>query len=332
MSTPPSSRPEGVGSIPRPVLVLGSGGFLGSNVARSIASDGPGELFLHVRAEGPSFAPRGSQTVRADLTSPKSLEWVLAEVQPGLVINCAALADVDECDRDPGLADELNHRLPAQLAAWTAMSGAGLVHVSTDAVFDGRGGPYTELSEPTPVNAYGRSKLAGELAVARHNPRALIARTNIVGWSPRGTRSLLEFFHGRLVRSLPAPGFTDIFFRPLPVQWFWPGCARFLAAGATGIVHITGPELLSKYEFGRRVARAFGLDPELVRPAEGLNGTDRASRPPRLDVLPSRIAGKSAPPATLDVGLAELQQSQPLQWSSRRLGTTNEHTGEETDR
>jgi dTDP-4-dehydrorhamnose reductase len=249
------------------VLVLGSGGFLGSNVARSIVSDGAEELFLHVRAKDPPFAPRGSQTVRADLTSPDLLEGVLAEVRPRLVINCAALADVDECDRDPDLADELNHRLPAQLAAWTARSGAGLVHVSTDAVFDGLGGPYTEFSEPSPVNAYGRSKLAGELAVARHDPRALIVRTNIVGWSPCGTRSLLEFFYGRLVRSLPAPGFTDIFFRPLPVQWFWPGCARFLAVGATGVVHITGPELLSKYEFGRRVARAFGLDPELVRPA-----------------------------------------------------------------
>ncbi len=319
-----------MGAAPQPVLVLGSGGFLGSNVARSLAADGAEGLSLHVRANNPPFAPQGSQTVRADLTSSESLEGVLAEIRPRLVINCVALADVDECDRDPELADELNHRLPARLAAWTARSGAGLVHVSTDAVFNGLGGPYTELAKPSPVSAYGRSKLAGELAVARHDPRALIVRTNIVGWSPCGTRSLLEFFYGRLVRSSPAPGFIDIFFRPLPVQWFWPGCARFLAVGATGIVHLTGPELLSKYEFGRRVAGAFGLDPDLVRPAQGLAGSDRAPRPPRLDVLPSRIADDSAGPASLDAGLAELKQAQPPRWSLGRLGTTNE-ANEEAD-
>ena len=244
----------------------------------------------------------------ADLTRAGELERVLEDSQPQLVVNCVALADVDACERDPVLADALNHRLPQRLAASAAASGARLVHVSSDAVFDGRSSPYREHDEPSPINEYGRSKLAGERAVAASDARALIARTNIVGWSPSGTRSLLEYFHGRLSRGERAPGFVDIYFRPLPVHWFWPACERLLADGAGGLVHITGPELLSKYDFGRRVAIAFDLDPDLVEPTEGLTKTARAARPPHLDVLPSRLGEGPLLPGDLGQGLAELRR------------------------
>jgi dTDP-4-dehydrorhamnose reductase len=292
-------------------LVLGAGGFLGSNIVHSLDVDHLGALILHVRDGEPPVVPEGARTVRGDLTDAAVLEGIIAEVRPGLIVNCVALADVDACDRDPELADALNHRLPARLAAWSASSGSRLVHVSSDAVFDGRGGQYFEDSDPSPINVYGRSKLAGERAVVERDARALVVRTNIIGWSPSGSRSLLEYFHGRLVRSLPAPGFSDIFFRPLPVQWFWPGCARFLAAGSTGIVHLTGPELLSKYAFGLRVARAFDLDPDLVQPVDGLKEAGRASRPPLLDVVPSMLPDGDVMSGSLDVGLEELRLAAP---------------------
>ena len=290
------------------VLILGSGGFLGSNVARSLAAEETVELILQVRDRSTTPPADAARTVHADLTRPHELDKVLAEVQPEIIVNCAALADVDACERDPALADALNHRLPARLATWTAKSGALLVHVSTDAVFDGRDRPYREHDDPSPINEYGRSKLAGERAVAASDARALTARTNIIGWSPTGTRSLLEHFHGRLSRGERAPGFVDIHFRPLPVHWFWPACMRLLAHGMSGLAHVTGPELLSKYDFGRRVAMAFDLDPDLVEPMEGLTGSARAARPPRLDVLPSRLGDGPLLPGDLDQGLAELRR------------------------
>ena len=297
-----------MGRAARRVLVLGAGGFLGSNVVRAFAADALDDLVLHVHDRATHLAEGMAKSFRADLARPGELEEVLSHVRPNLVVNCAALADVDACERDPALADALNHRLPTRLAAWAAASGAQLVHVSTDAVFNGRGGPYREHDEPSPINEYGRSKLAGERAVAASDPKALIARTNIVGWSPTGTRSLLEYFHGRLARGESTRGFVDIHFRPLPVHWFWPACERLLAEGTGGPVHITGPEYVSKYDFGRRVAVAFGLDPDLVEPAEGLTGSARVARPPRLDVLPSRLASATLLPGDLDQGLAELRR------------------------
>ena len=292
----------------RHVLVLGSAGFLGAEVARASVAAGD-RVTRHVRRRS-TGGGRDGVVVEAELSDVDAVVRLLDEVGPDLVVNCAALADVDACERDPDLADTLNHRMPARIAAWTAGAGVRVVHVSTDSVFDGRAESYDEDSPPSPVNVYGRTKADGEAAVLGADPTALVARTNIVGWSPTGTRSLLEFFHHRLSQGEPAPGFVDIQFRPLPVHWFWPICERFLAAGASGVIHVTGPELLSKYAFGRRVALAFDLDPELVVPTEGLGDAPRAVRPPRLDVRPSRLAGGPPWPGDLDQGLAELRRLQ----------------------
>lgn len=287
----------------RHVLVLGSSGFLGSEVSRALSVGMSERLTLHARRT----VDGATGVVVADLSDLDGVVAMLDDLRPDLVVNCAALADVDACEREPERADLLNHRLPGRLAGWTAVHGARLVHVSTDAVFDGRGGPYGVDATPSPINAYGRSKRDGEAAVLAADPAALVARTSIVGWSPSGTRSLLEHFVGRLSRREPAPGWTDVTFRPLPVQWFWSGCERALAAGLHGIVHLTGPELLSKHAFGQRVATAFDLDPGLVVAAEGLSDRTRATRPPHLDVVPSTLGGALLTPGDLDQGLAELR-------------------------
>ncbi len=284
--------------------MLGSGGFLGSEVSRTLSDDASVRLTLHARR----LAKDTARVVVADLVDPGDVGDLLDDLRPDLVVNCVALADVDACEQDPELADLLNHHLPARLAAWTARSRSRLVHVSTDAVFDGTDGPYESDATPSPINIYGHSKRAGEDAVCASDPNALVVRTNIVGWSPTGTRSLLEHFVGRLSRGEPAPGWIDVWFRPLPVHWFWPGCERALAAGARGIVQLTGPELLSKYAFGRRVAAAFDLDPDLVLPVEGLSDAARATRPPHLDLVPSRLGGALLTPDDLDRGLVELRE------------------------
>jgi dTDP-4-dehydrorhamnose reductase len=307
-STRPSRRSDVRSGPPVRTLLLGASGFLGANVALALADTGTADLVAHVGTGWAPELPGTVEVVRADLTDASAVEGLLGGVDAELIVNCAALADVDRCERDVELADRLNHLLPAQLAQHAARRGAALVHVSTDAVFDGTG-TVTAASPTAPLNAYGRSKVAGEQAVLAAHPGALVARTNIVGWSPSGSRSLLEYFHDRLARGEPAPGFIDLWFRPLPVQRFWPTCVALLDAGLRGVVHVTGPELLTKHDFGRRVATTFGYDPELVVAASG-RGADRAAvRAACLDVLPSTLPdGRPPLPGGLDEGLEELRQ------------------------
>ena len=292
----------------RNVLVLGASGFLGANVTRALVGQDRYSVTLHTRRE--NFpAPQGRACiVRADLGSLEQVSRLLDESSPDLVINCSALADVDSCEHDPHLADVMNHRLPGFVADWSSRHGARFVHVSTDSVFDGLGGSYDETSPTSPVNQYGLSKRNGEEAVRASDPNALVIRTNIVGWSPTGTRSLLEYFHSRLARREKVSGFVDVFFRPLPVHWFWSTVERFLTAGSTGVVHVTGPEFLSKAAFGQRVAVVFDFDPDLVVSTRSDIDPARVARPPRLDVIPSTLEGDPVLPGGLDQGLIELQR------------------------
>jgi dTDP-4-dehydrorhamnose reductase len=119
-----------------------------------------------------------------DLTDHGELESVIAEGSWSAVINAAAYTDVDRAESEEAKALAVNGEAPARLAAATSQLGIPLVHISTDYVFDGRkGAPYVESDTPSPLNAYGRTKLAGEQGVATGNPRHLIVRTSWV-YSP----------------------------------------------------------------------------------------------------------------------------------------------------
>lgn len=121
-----------------------------------------------------------------DLTDRDALESVIAEGSWSAVINAAAYTDVDRAESEEAKALAVNGEAVARLAAATNRLGIPLVHISTDYVFDGRkGAPYVESDAPSPLNAYGRTKLAGEQAVAGGNPRHLIVRTSWV-YSPFG--------------------------------------------------------------------------------------------------------------------------------------------------
>jgi dTDP-4-dehydrorhamnose reductase len=131
------------------------------------------------------------------------------------VINCAALANLEACEAEPVLAGKLNSELPEKLAKYVARGGARLVHISTDAVFDGRLGGYREIDTPNPLSLYARTKLNGEQAVLAANSEAIVARVNLFGWSLSGKRSLAEWFFNNLSSGNSMLGFTDVFFCPL---------------------------------------------------------------------------------------------------------------------
>lgn len=274
---------------PQRVLIVGASGFLGANIA--LAASAGHTVFAHSSAL--PLHIESAHSVVANLLLHDSAERLVQSTSPHIVINCAALADIDACDRDPDLAHRLNTDLPGRLAIACRRSGAAMVHISTDAVFGGEPGPYTPTTRPSPINEYGRSKLAGETLVQEELPTALVVRTNIVGWSPTGRRSLLEFFCNRLSQQLPTPGFTDVSFRPVAASDVWSIIAAFLhdarSSGSAGVRHATGHTLLSKYAFGRHVAQEFGYDPALVQPASVGDAALTSRRAPSLDVLPSAL-------------------------------------------
>ena len=145
-------------------------------------------------------------------------------------------------------------------------------------------GEYSESDRPLPQNAYARSKLAGETAVLEANPQAIVARVNFYGWSLSGTRSLAEFFVNNLLAGKRVNGFTDVWFCPLQVNILAEILMKMIGRKLSGLFHVVSSECLSKYDFGCRIARQFGLDERLVIPVSWLEGKLDAPRAPNLSL------------------------------------------------
>jgi dTDP-4-dehydrorhamnose reductase len=234
--------------------------------------------------------------IKANLLAPDGLEKVLDQAQPDWVIHCAALANVDACEREPEMAKRLNADLPGFLAAHAARGGARLLHVSTDAVFDGQRGDYTERDAPNPLSAYARTKLAGERAVADANPEAIIARVNLFGWSLSGKRSLAEFFFNNLSIGNAVRGFTDVYFCPVLANQLAGIFLQMLAKRLQGLYHVVSSRCLSKHEFGLALADKFGLDQSLITPTSVTDAGLLAARSPKLTLRADKL--------TQDLGIA----------------------------
>lgn len=276
------------------ILVTGASGLLGLNF--SLQHAGRHEITGVVNSQAlrnVPFAVRG-----ADLGQPGSGAALLEAVRPEILLHCAAVANLEVAERDPALAQRVNADLPGELAEASRRLGVRMVHLSTDAVFDGTHGPYSEDDEPNPLSAYARSKRAGELAVLTANPQAIVARVNFYGWSLNGRRSLAEFFFNNLSAGKTANGWTDVFFCPLEVNTLGDLLLEMAEKGLEGLYHVVSPECLSKYDFGRAVARAFGFDEGLVLPTRVSESGLNAARSPDLRLSTAKLArdlGRSLP-------------------------------------
>jgi len=294
------------------ILVTGASGLLGLNLSLL-------EMGMHsiVGVDRSKLAGTPFEIIKADLLDPEVEHRILDTVRPDAVIHTAALANLESCEEQPETARLLNAELPGELAAACARRGIGMMHISTDAVFDGtKDGVYTEEDATNPQGIYADTKLQGEQNVLSANPSAVVVRVNFFGWSLNGTRSLPEFFINSLSAGKRADGFTDVFFCPLFVGDLAELLIKMLDKGLNGIYHVVGSESLSKYDFGVGIARRFGLDEGLIDPVsvEESDLKARRSHNLRLSVHKlSTVIGESVPGFStgLDRFYAQYQQGYP---------------------
>lgn len=217
-----------------------------------------------------------------DVTDPRAVDEALAAARPDVVVNCAAMTAVDAAETDEASAHRINADGPRHLARACARTGAHLVHISTDYVFDGGTSdyatPYPEDAVPHPRTAYGRTKLAGERAALTEHPSGTaVLRT---GWL-YGHHG--HSFVGTMVR-LAEEGRTadvvdDQFGQP---TWTGDLAERILdvaRTSATGIYHATSTGQVSWHGLAREVYRLTGADPSLVRAIDSSQLTRPAPRP-----------------------------------------------------
>ena len=210
-----------------------------------------------------------------------------------------ALADLETCEDNPDLARRLNTDLPAQMAKACKTRGVSFVHISTDAVFDGKkDGFYREEDTPNPLGIYSQTKLEGERAVLSENSNSIVVRVNFYGWSLSGRRSLAELFVHSLTNNKSINGFTDVVFCPILVNDTSRVLIKMLNKKMKGLYHLVGIQAMNKYQFGVEVARRFSLDEGKISPKSILSSTLTAPRAHNLRLSTHKLStdlGESLP-------------------------------------
>jgi dTDP-4-dehydrorhamnose reductase len=246
------------------LLVTGASGFVGRNLTRAfrwhhlVAVTG----FEHPILPGDVGASTRRESV--DVRDPRSMARLIAELAPDAVIHLAGNKNVRFCEQHPAEADAINRGGTEHVAEACLRVGARLVYVSTDLVFDGDRGGYREDSIPRPGTVYGRTKLAGEVAAATADRRALICRTG--GLYGAGS-PLLGWLRDELEAGRPVEAFQDVVSTPTSTDDLARGIDVALALGLTGILHVVGRQAVSRYEWFSLFASVFGYDRQGVIPA-----------------------------------------------------------------
>jgi len=267
-------------------LVTGGSGLLGLNFA--LAVDGKAHQVTGVANTAPMLWAT-FKNVQLELTRPGAVEEMIETHKPDVVIHCAAMANVDACEADPVLARQVNAELPGTIAAACKKHALRMIHISTDAVFDGQKGNYREEDEPNPLGVYASTKLDGEKAVLTANPDALITRVNFYGWSAAGNRSLAENFVHNLEAGREMMGFTDVIFCPMNILDLSALLVEVAGMDLKGIYHMVGNEAMSKYQFGIRIAETFGFDAGLINPVSVKESGLKAARSPNLSLSVDKL-------------------------------------------
>ena len=270
-------------------LITGAAGRIG----RALLGGCPPEVEAEVLL-GPSDAHiPGVAWYRSDITDHDRTIMALTCAAPDVVIHCAAMTDVDVCERDSDAAMKVNEQGTRNVAEACRRAGARMVYLSTDYVFDGASGPYSETDVVNPVNTYGRSKRAGEEAMQDIIPDALIVRLSV----PFGNRDegavhtfvswmREEFAAGRTVRAATDQVTTPAFLVELS-EVVWK--AAMSAVG--GIIHYGTQDRLSRHAMAITVARVFGFNEGMVVPVTTDELGFTAPRPLESGFVTERVAG-----------------------------------------
>jgi dTDP-4-dehydrorhamnose reductase len=300
------------------LLVTGGSGYLGTHLLQKARRSWQvvGTYFSH-----PTLPADGS-SYRLDLSDRAAVHSLIARVRPHTIIHTAS--DMSS----PASMERVIVCGTRNIAAAAAAVGARLVHMSTDMVFDGEAGPYKVGDTPRPITAYGRAKLASEQAVSELCPAAMIVRTSLIyGFDPPDPRT--QWVLQCLRQNSPITLFTDELRSPV---WVEQLCGALLELAylegrphyspprgersedqaeappsEPQIWHLAGPQIISRYDFGERLARLHGLDPTGITP--GLSRDSGQLRPRDCSLDVSKALGQLESPLWgVDQVLAHLAQ------------------------
>lgn len=259
------------------VLVTGASGLVGSHVVPVMASR-YNNLYVTTHQNSSNWGER----IPIDLSKPDRVTIMLRDLKPDIIVNLAAMTDVDKCESEKQKADTLNRELSSILASHIAQAEETyLLHVSTDYVFDGYKGNYSEESKTNPINWYGKTKLAGEEEISTNVDAAqwCIARISTPFGLHQKKLSFPLFILNKLQKEERVKALDDQYTSPTYGPNLGIMLTEIVDHRIKGIIHIAGKDKLSRYQQAKIIADVFRLDNGLILKARIEDMGWRARRP-----------------------------------------------------
>jgi dTDP-4-dehydrorhamnose reductase len=260
------------------IFITGTNGLLGQKLCRDfsasykvIAADLQPDNLV-------SFPNLSYETL--DITDRRSLEFHIRFYKPLVIINAAAYTDVDGCETHRTKAWAANVGGVKNLVRACHKHGAKLIHLSTDYIFDGESGPYSEDDPPNPVSFYGETKLESEKAIKESGIDFIIVRTNVLyGFGKNVKKNFLLWLLEKLSVGEKLKIVTDQLNNPTLADNLSECILEMVERNLSGIFHIGGAEYLSRYDFAQKVAEVFGFKEAEIAPIKTESLKQKAKRP-----------------------------------------------------
>lgn len=283
------------------LLVTGASGLLGHRVAQLALKK---DYEVHsIYKEHPANI---GNPIKLDLTDQSEVFKAISRLKPDAVIHTAAYTDVDGCEVNKNLAWKVNAEATKHIAMASTSIGSHLTYISTDYVFDGEKGLYSEDDTPNPISYYGYTKLKGEEFVKKHAKEWCIVRASVIyGWGRAHKPNFATWLINNLSQEKEVKILTDQYVSPTLNTNLTEMLLEITERKIAGTLHTAGATRVSRHEFALKLAEVFNLNKDLIKPATINEMTWRAKRPKdsSLNVSKAR-ALLNAKPLKLNQALA----------------------------
>ena len=265
------------------ILVTGANGLLGQTIIKQllekkfiVAATGRGPSRMDVIVEGFSYSD-------IDITDGPAIEQFILEQHPQVIVHAAAMTQVDQCELNKQDCYNVNVTSTRFIIDAAKAIPSRFIFVSTDFIFDGNNGPYTESDEPSPVNYYGSTKMVAEKAVMESGLDYAIVRTVLVYGvaGSTGRTNILDFVKQSLEANKPIKMVTDQLRTPTFVNDLASGIILIIEKNINGIFNLSGEQMMTPYDMAVETAKYFGLNESLVSKASSEEIKQPAMRPPK---------------------------------------------------
>jgi dTDP-4-dehydrorhamnose reductase len=268
------------------ILITGVSGLLGYNLAKLFPKD---EFEIFGTTNRHKVQLNSVEEISVNLLEFNNLIEKIKTIKPDIILHCAGLTSVDECDKNPDLAYQIHVTLSEVIAKYSVETGTYLIHISTDHLWDGAKSMVLEETPICPLNQYGKTKGEGEKKVLQINSNALILRTNFYGNGLPWRMSLSDWILDKLKNKTSFPAFRDVHFTPISVVQFFQALYSLIQKRASGIFHLVGSERVSKFDFACKLADFYSLSKELIIPGTVEDAVLFAPRPKDMSLSSEKL-------------------------------------------